>query len=85
MLFDIFLGLLEPRRTYTWSDPTCNAEMSVSMDIDLLGSFGKLYMRYRTVFAAFPLVVVTLVLRKQFKIYDATGSFITSIAVRYLC
>lgn len=68
-----------------WSDPTCNAEMSVSMDIDLLGSFGKLYMRYRTVFAAFPLVVVTLVLRKQFKIYDATGPFITSIAVRYRC
>jgi glycosylphosphatidylinositol deacylase len=33
-------------------------------------------MRYRTVFAAFPLVVVALVLRKQFKVYDATGMFI---------
>ncbi|KAI4723193.1 PGAP1-domain-containing protein [Aureobasidium sp. EXF-10727] len=64
-----------------WSDPTCNAEMSVSLDIDFLGSFGKLYMRYRTVFAAFPLVVVTLVLRKQFKIYDATGLFISFTAM----
>ncbi|KAG9786062.1 GPI inositol-deacylase-like protein, partial [Aureobasidium melanogenum] len=60
-----------------WSDPTCNAEMSVSLDIDILGSFGKLYMRYRTVFAAFPLVVVALVLRKQFKVYDATGIFMS--------
>ncbi|KAI5243439.1 PGAP1-domain-containing protein [Aureobasidium subglaciale] len=60
-----------------WSDPTCNAEMEVTLDIDILGSFGKLYMRYRTVFAAFPLVVVALVLRKQFKIYDATGIFMS--------
>lgn len=34
-------------------------------------------MRYRTVFAAFPLLVVALVLRKQFKVYDETGYFIT--------
>ena len=47
----------------------------MALDIDMLGSFGKLYMRYRTVFAAFPLVVVALVLRKQFKVYDATGRF----------
>ncbi|THX83273.1 PGAP1-domain-containing protein [Aureobasidium pullulans] len=60
-----------------WSDPTCNAEMEVALDIDILGSLGKLYMRYRTVFAAFPLVVVALVLRKQFKVYDATGIFMS--------
>lgn len=60
-----------------WSDPTCNSTMKVSLDIDILGSAGKLVMRYRTVFAAFPLVVVALVLRKQFKIYNATGVFIS--------
>jgi glycosylphosphatidylinositol deacylase len=58
-----------------WSDATCSAKLEVILNIDFLGSFGKLYMRYRTVFAAFPLVVVALVLRKQFQIYDATGRF----------
>ena len=56
-----------------WSDPTCNSPMEISIRIDILGSAGKLVMRYRTVFAAFPLLVVALVLRKQFKVYDATG------------
>ena len=56
-----------------WSDPTCNSTIDVSLMIDIPGSVGKLVMRYRVVFAAFPLVVVALVLRKQFKIYDETG------------
>lgn len=56
-----------------WSDPTCNNTLEVSLKVDVLGSMGKLWMRYRTVFAAFPLLVVALVLRKQFKIYDETG------------
>ena len=60
-----------------WSDPTCNSTMTVSLRIDVLGSAGKLYMRYRTVFAAFPLLVVALILRKQFKVYNATGIFIS--------
>ncbi|KAL1834987.1 hypothetical protein VTK73DRAFT_6511 [Phialemonium thermophilum] len=38
---------------------------------------GKLYMRYRTIFAAFPLFVVALVLRRQFRVYDSTGVFIS--------
>jgi hypothetical protein len=38
---------------------------------------GKLYMRYRTIFASFPLLVVAFVLRKQFQIYDATGLFMS--------
>jgi hypothetical protein len=46
------------------------------LTVDVLGSLGKLYMRYRTVFAAFPLFVVALVLRKQFRVYDNTGIFI---------
>jgi glycosylphosphatidylinositol deacylase len=58
-----------------WSDPTCNSTMEVKLEVDVAGSMGKLWMRYRTVFAAFPLVVVALVLRKQFKVYDNTGMF----------
>ena len=56
-----------------WSDPACNSPMEISLRVDVMGSAGKLVMRYRTVFAAFPLLVVALVLRKQFKVYDATG------------
>lgn len=60
-----------------WTDPTCNSSVKVSLAVDIPGSMGKLYMRYRTVFAAFPLLVVALVLRKQFQIYDSTGIFIS--------
>lgn len=56
-----------------WSDPTCNSSIDVSMNVDIPGSMGKLVMRYRMVFAAFPLVIVALVLRKQFKVYDDSG------------
>ncbi|KIE01081.1 GPI inositol-deacylase, partial [Metarhizium majus ARSEF 297] len=58
-----------------WADPSCGI-LEAKLRIDLLGSLGKLYMRYRTVFAAFPLLIVTLVLRKQFRAYDQTGIFI---------
>ncbi|EME86366.1 uncharacterized protein MYCFIDRAFT_45451 [Pseudocercospora fijiensis CIRAD86] len=60
-----------------WTDPTCNSTVEVSLQVDVLGSAGKLVMRYRTVFAAFPLLVVALVLRKQFKVYDTTGVFMS--------
>lgn len=56
-----------------WSDPTCESTMELSLKVDLMGSMGKLWMRYRIVFASFPLVVVALVLRRQFRIYDETG------------
>ena len=56
-----------------WSDPTCNSSIDVSLYVDVLGSLGKLVMRYRLVFAAFPLLVVALILRKQFATYDDTG------------
>lgn len=56
-----------------WTDPMCNSTVEVSLEVDVLGSAGKLVLRYRTVFAAFPLLVVAIVLRKQFKVYDATG------------
>ncbi|KAI4603171.1 GPI inositol deacylase [Pestalotiopsis sp. 9143b] len=59
-----------------WTDPTCDTGLSLRLRVDPLGSLGKLNMRYRTVFAAFPLLVVTLVLRKQFRVYDNTGVFI---------
>lgn len=60
-----------------WSDPTCDASLEFSLSLDLVGSIGKLVVRYRTVFAAFPLLVVAMVLRKQFRVYDTTGVYIT--------
>ncbi|KAI1268740.1 GPI inositol-deacylase [Xylariaceae sp. FL1019] len=59
-----------------WTDPTCEAKISIKLTVDAMGSLGKLYMRYRTVFASFPQLVVGLVLRKQFRVYDTTGTFI---------
>ena len=56
-----------------WSDPTCNSSIEVAMNVDIPGSMGKLVMRYRMVFAAFPLFIVALVLRRQFKVYDDSG------------
>ena len=56
-----------------WSDMTCNSSIDLSLKIDISGSLGKLYMRYRTVFPAIPLVIIALVLRKQFMIHDHTG------------
>ncbi|KAI1170481.1 PGAP1-like protein-domain-containing protein [Nemania sp. FL0916] len=60
-----------------WTDPTRKSIIAVKLTVDPIGSLGKLYMRYRTVFASFPQLVVGLVLRKQFRIYDNTGTFIS--------
>ncbi|KAI0444775.1 PGAP1-like protein-domain-containing protein [Xylaria telfairii] len=60
-----------------WTDPTRKSSIFIKLTIDPIGSLGKLYMRYRTVFASFPQLVVGLVLRKQFRIYDNTGTFIS--------
>ncbi|KAK4632114.1 GPI inositol-deacylase [Fulvia fulva] len=70
-------GATEGLSLQLWTDPTCNSTVEVSLKVDKLGSAGKLVMRYRTVFAAFPLLVVALVLRKQFKVYDTTGVFMS--------
>ncbi len=66
-----------------WSDPTCNTSIDVTLKLDLRGSLGKLVMRYRTIFAAFPLLVVALVLRKQFQVYDETGMSLLSRSKEY--
>lgn len=58
-----------------WSDPTCDSSLDVALKVDFLGTLGKLVMRYRMVLAAFPLLVVAMVLRKQFKTYDESGKF----------
>lgn len=58
-----------------WSDPTCNSSVDIALEVDAFGSLGKLVVRYRTVMAAFPLLVIALVLCKQFSIYDTTGAF----------
>lgn len=60
-----------------WSDPTCSSSLEFRLRPDWIGSLGKLVIRYRTVFAAFPLLVVAMVLRKQFRIYDGSGVFIS--------
>ncbi|KAI0549090.1 GPI inositol-deacylase [Xylaria curta] len=60
-----------------WTDPTQKSSITIKLTVDPIGSLGKLYMRYRTVFASFPQLVVGLVLRKQFRIYDNTGTFIS--------
>lgn len=56
-----------------WSDPTCHSSLDITVKVDLLGTLGKLVMRYRLVMVAFPLLVVAMVLRKQFKVYDENG------------
>ncbi|PFH55666.1 hypothetical protein XA68_17858 [Ophiocordyceps unilateralis] len=58
-----------------WSDPVCDSPLTVRLKLDVWGSLGKLYMRYRTILAAFPLLVEAMVLRKQFRVYDETGVF----------
>ncbi|KAG9238871.1 GPI inositol-deacylase-like protein [Amylocarpus encephaloides] len=68
-----------------WTDPTCNSSIKISLKVDIPGSMGKLYMRYRTVFAAFPLLVVALVLRKQFRVYDGTGIFMSFMESLDMC
>lgn len=60
-----------------WSDPTCDSTVEVTLRVDILGSLGKLWMRYRIAFAAFPLFIVALVLRQQFRAYDETGVFMS--------
>ena len=59
-----------------WTDPTCNSSIDVTLNVDVAASMGKLVMRYRVVFAAFPILVVALVLRKQFTTYDSSGRYI---------
>jgi glycosylphosphatidylinositol deacylase len=60
-----------------WTDPNRKSSISIKLTVDPIGSLGKLYMRYRTVFASFPQLVVGLVLRKQFRVYDNTGTFMS--------
>jgi glycosylphosphatidylinositol deacylase len=62
-----------------WTDPTCESALDVTLSLDVIGSFGKLWMRYRTLFAALPLLIVALALRKQFEFYDDNGTFFTFI------
>lgn len=68
-----------------WTDPTSDTVLHLRLSFDIWGSLGKLYIRYRTVFAAFPLIIVTLVLRKQFRVYDNSGVFISFSESLDLC
>ena len=64
-----------------WSDPTCDSSLDVTLKVDLLGTLGEFVMRYRLVMVAFPLLVVAMVLRKQFKVYDENGGSIKSCKI----
>lgn len=75
-------GASEGLSLQLWSDPTCNSTVEVYLKVDMLGSAGKLAMRYRSVFAAFPLLVVLIVIRKQFKVYDVTGMFLLHLDMK---
>uniref|UniRef100_A0A0D2XJT7 GPI inositol-deacylase n=1 Tax=Fusarium oxysporum (strain Fo5176) TaxID=660025 RepID=A0A0D2XJT7_FUSOF len=68
-----------------WTDPSCGSSIHLQIKPDFWGSLGKLYMRYRTVFAAFPMLTVALVLRKQFRVYDSSGIFISFSQSLDLC
>jgi hypothetical protein len=70
-------GATEGLSLQLWTDPICNSTVTITLKVDVLGSAGKLVMRYRTIFAAFPLLVIALVLRKQFGVYDSTGVFMS--------
>lgn len=75
-------GAIEPRledglALQFWSDPSCKGSIQLRLRVNIFASMGKLYMRYRTVFAAFPLLIVALVLRQQFRVYDSTGVFVS--------
>ncbi|BFZ59415.1 GPI inositol deacylase [Saitoella coloradoensis] len=60
-----------------WTDPSCSTPLSVIIKLDIRGSFGKLVMRFRTVFAAFPLIIICLTLRRQFAEYDGGQAFMS--------
>ena len=68
-----------------WTDPSYDSNLLITIKPDFWGSLGKLYMRYRTVFAAFPMLTVALVLRKQFRVYDSSGVFISFSQSLDLC
>lgn len=57
-----------------WSDPTCSSPIDISIELDLLGSFGRPATRYRMALAAFPLLIVALVMRQQFVGYNNSGT-----------
>ncbi|KAJ5576051.1 hypothetical protein N7535_002977 [Penicillium sp. DV-2018c] len=61
---------------HLWTDPSSGSTVDIALQVDITSSLGELVMRYRTIFAAFPLLVVALVLRKQFQVYDEFGYFI---------
>lgn len=64
-----------------WRDPSdANADDYLSIRIDVLASLGKVVLRYRTVFAAWPLVISLLVLQCQLRV-QSRGSAL-SLAVR---
>ncbi|KAF8249788.1 PGAP1-domain-containing protein [Wilcoxina mikolae CBS 423.85] len=60
-----------------WSDPTFNSPIDISIRVDFLGSLGRPAARYRMALAAFPLLVVALVIRQQFMDYNNFGRFIS--------
>lgn len=56
-----------------WTDPVCDSPLDIQLKFDLMGSFGKAFIRYRILLAAFPLAIVALCLKRQFSEYNVGG------------
>jgi glycosylphosphatidylinositol deacylase len=67
-----------------WTDPSCESPLDIQIKFDLMGSFGKTFMRYRIVLAAFPLAIVALCLKRQFSEYNTGGMISSSVSKRRL-
>ncbi|CAG8456911.1 17514_t:CDS:2 [Acaulospora morrowiae] len=58
-----------------WMDPTCSAPMSVDIELDLYGSFGKMVMRFQTILVVFPFITIVMTLRAQLREYNRGEPF----------
>ncbi|KAL5604430.1 hypothetical protein BROUX41_002402 [Berkeleyomyces rouxiae] len=68
-----------------WLDPTCIGQAKVNIQLDVFGSLGQMYMRYRTIFAAVPLAIVSFTMMCQFSIYNDTGEFVSFLQGLDVC
>ncbi|CAJ0841403.1 4990_t:CDS:10, partial [Entrophospora sp. SA101] len=53
-----------------WIDPTCPSPLSIDIEFDFYGSLGKIVMRFQTVLAAFPFIIVIITFYHQLKEYN---------------
>lgn len=59
-----------------WSDGQ-GQDLTITIKVDILASLGKLVLHYRAAVAVFPAAVVVLILLLQFRVFAASGLFIS--------